>query len=740
MKKQWFAGVLSILFVLTLLPTLAFAAGTLELEVSSVTAANIAGEEVAVTVSAVSNSGYGAGAIGVTWDGSVLELKGVEYTEIAPDNGSEPITTPLNSGLYRIAFGDSQATEDFTGTGAFFTLVFQVAENATDGVYTITLDDPDVNDQTNDPVTVTAQPGTVTLETPTPKVLTAIEVTTPPEKLEYTEGETFDPAGMIVTATYDDDSTAEVTDYTTEPTEPLTVNDTEITITYTEGEATVTATVAITVNPIPTYTVTFDANGGEGEMESVADITGSYTLPANGFTPPEGQQFKAWAQDSADGAQYVPGTDVTIEADTVFFAIWEEIPADQKTITGIEVTTQPDKVEYIAGETFDPAGMIVTATYEDDSTAEITGYAISPSGELTTDVTEITITYTEGGVTVTATVAVTVKEAVAYTITFDANGGEVEVESAVTDAAGKLAELPTPTRSGSYRFDGWYTAASGGVEVTTDTVFSSDATIYALWSYVGGGGGGGYTAFRLTFNTNGGSSISSITGSYGKVIDLSPFVPTREGYDFDGWYSDSALTKQVTEIRLTSNIIVYAKWKAEAFENPFLDVREGAYYYDAVLWAAENGITSGTSANYFSPDWICTRAQMVTFLWRAAGSPAVTGSTPFVDVAYGSYYYDAVCWAYSHGVTIGTSATTFSPDMTVSRAQVVTLLYRYNGAPGMTGGMPFTDVSSGAYYYDAVLWAVKNGVTTGTGANRFTPNKDCTRAEIVVFLYRDANK
>ena len=169
----------------------------------------------------------------------------------------------------------------------------------------------------------------------------------------------------------------------------------------------------------------------------------------------------------------------------------------------------------------------------------------------------------------------------------------------------------------------------------------------------------------------------------------------------------------------------------------FDDVQPGAYYADAVAWAVEKGITAGTSATTFSPDTPCTRAQIVTFLWRAAGSPAMGGSNPFTDVASGNYYYDAVQWAVAQGITAGTSATTFSPDATCTRGQTVTFLYRYEKSPVVSGGNAFTDVPSDAYYTNAVQLAVNNGVTSGTSATTFSPNATCTRGQIVTFLYRD---
>ena len=171
--------------------------------------------------------------------------------------------------------------------------------------------------------------------------------------------------------------------------------------------------------------------------------------------------------------------------------------------------------------------------------------------------------------------------------------------------------------------------------------------------------------------------------------------------------------------------------------NPFVDVAGGTYYYDPVLWAVANGITSGVDATHFDPNGICTRAHAVTFLWRAAGQPEPkTMQMPFKDVKAGSYYEKAVRWAVEEGITNGTSTTTFSPDAHCTRAQIVTFLWRSKGSPKVVGVVdPFTDVAS-AYYTNAVFWAVKGGITNGTSATTFSPDANCTRGQIVTFLYR----
>lgn len=169
----------------------------------------------------------------------------------------------------------------------------------------------------------------------------------------------------------------------------------------------------------------------------------------------------------------------------------------------------------------------------------------------------------------------------------------------------------------------------------------------------------------------------------------------------------------------------------------FTDVSAGDYYYDAVLWAVENNITKGITADEFRPDAACTRGQTVTFLWRASGSPKATIANPFTDVKEGDYYYDAVLWAVEHNITNGVTADEFRPDATVTRAQTVTFLFRANGSP-VSSGSGFEDVASDAYYADAVSWAAENDITKGITDTAFVPQDNCTRGQIVTFLYRDA--
>ena len=264
----------------------------------------------------------------------------------------------------------------------------------------------------------------------------------------------------------------------------------------------------------------------------------------------------------------------------------------------------------------------------------------------------------------------------------------------------------------------------------------------------GTGTGTGATTYAITVKSakNGDVTASHKTASKGTAVTLT--VDPDKGYVLD---TLTVLDGKDKEIKLTekngkytftmpdSKVTVAATFKASAptGKNPFIDVPAGSYYEDAVVWAVEKGITSGTSAVTFDPNGICTRAQAVTFLWRAAGSPAPkTKVMPFTDVPAGSYYYDAVLWAMEQGITKGTSDTAFSPNATCTRAQIVTFLWRANGSPAVSGNSAFTDVASDAYYAAAVAWAEKNGVTGGIGNGLFGSGNNCTRAQIVTFLYR----
>ena len=278
----------------------------------------------------------------------------------------------------------------------------------------------------------------------------------------------------------------------------------------------------------------------------------------------------------------------------------------------------------------------------------------------------------------------------------------------------------------------------------TDTNYTTLTGEVELYHKSSSGGGWYDSYYTIKATAGAGGSISPSGNVSVREGRDQPFTITPDkGYavanvKIDGKSIGAVKSYTFENVSRTHTIeVVFMKANGNPQTGVFVDVATGSYYEDAVDWAVENGITQGTDDTHFSPDGICTRAQAVTFLWRTAGSPASKTSTmPFTDVPVGSYYYDAVLWAVENGITKGTSDTTFSPNMTCSRAQIVTFLWRSEKSPAAGTANPFADVKSTAYYADAVLWAVKENITKGTTSTTFSPNADCTRAQIVTFLWR----
>ena len=325
--------------------------------------------------------------------------------------------------------------------------------------------------------------------------------------------------------------------------------------------------------------------------------------------------------------------------------------------------------------------------------------------------------------------------------------GEYEAGETVTVYAG--------SRSG-YSFNGWTSSdvsITNAINATASFVMPDHAvTVTANWTKNSSGGGGGAYVPASYTNTavaakNGNVSVSPKSAVKGETVTVT--IAPDKGYTLE---TLTATDKNGKEIELTnkgdgkytfkmpaSKVTVEATFMDDnTMLNFFVDVPADAYYYDAVLWAVKEGITNGTSATTFSPGNPCTRAQMATFLWRAAGSPDPASKTcPFVDVAADAYYAKAVQWAYEQGITGGTSATTYSPDETCTRGQMATFLWRNTGSQApVNSANQFADVPADKYYATAVQWAYEQKITTGTGAMTFSPNDPCTRAQMVTFLYR----
>ena len=353
-----------------------------------------------------------------------------------------------------------------------------------------------------------------------------------------------------------------------------------------------------------------------------------------------------------------------------------------------------------------------------------------------------------GSVTKELTIKIADAEAAKYhNVTL--SGAGTGATGAGSHAAGTTVNIYAGTKSG-YTFNGW---TSDDVTVLSASSKNAsfvmppdkDVTVKANWVYNGGGSsGGGYTYYTIKATAGVNGSISP-TGnvSVREGRDQTFTITPNKGYAVAKVLIDSknvGAVKSYTFENVKKNHtieVVFMKASGNPQTGVFVDVPEGSYYEEAVNWAVEKGITTGTDATHFSPDGICTRAQAVTFLWRAAGSPAAKSAVmPFTDVKAGSYYYDAVLWAVENGITKGTSDTMFSPDATCSRAQIVTFLWRSQKSPAAGTANPFTDVKASAYYADAVLWAVKEDVTKGTTNTTFSPDANCTRAQIVTFIWR----
>ena len=336
----------------------------------------------------------------------------------------------------------------------------------------------------------------------------------------------------------------------------------------------------------------------------------------------------------------------------------------------------------------------------------------------------------------------------------DAAGSDGTVSSTEENSELEIT-LPTPTKEG-YTFLYWEakdgTQYKGGQKVKA-SVFQDLTAVWEKNTPVepdrpSGDSSDNERTYAIITEDDGNGSVTVSADEASAGTRITVTVKPDAGYELDELTvtdaknkdlkltkrSESTYTFHMADSKVTVEVSFARDGEAEKPGSLFDDVSANAYYADAVKWAVEQGITSGTSATTFSPDMSCTRAQIVTFLWRANGSPKADGANPFTDVSADAYYYDAVLWAVKEGITSGTTAATFSPDATVTRGQTVTFLYRAAGAPAVTGGS-FADVAADAYYAGAVAWAVKEGVTSGTSATTFSPDAPCTRGQIVTFLY-----
>ena len=482
--------------------------------------------------------------------------------------------------------------------------------------------------------------------------------------------------------------------------------------------------------------VTLDLNGGKlgGSSDAIHIIVkngSEFTAPAsNGLTRPDGNTGSYFMWLDGNGTSYAPGASV---------------PADVTTLT----------VQWTA-----PTYTVTLHTNGGTiNSGNVTSYTYGVGATLPTDVTRTGYTckgwydnenLTGSPVTAISNTETGNKEYWAkweinqYTITYDLAGGTVEGNPDTYTVEMDTFTLNTPTRPG-YTFTGWSGTGLDGENNMTVTIpkgSTGDRIYTAHWRYNGGGHSYSYYTIKATAGT-GGSISPSGNVSVREGRDQTFTITPDKGYavanvKIDGKSIGAVKSYTFENVSRTHTIeVIFMKANGNPQTGVFVDVATGSYYEDAVDWAVENGITKGTDDTHFSPDGICTRAQAVTFLWRTAGSPKPeTRAMPFTDVPVGSYYYDAVLWAVENGITKGTSETRFSPNMTCSRAQIVTFLWRSEKSPAAGTANPFADVKSTAYYADAVLWAVKENITRGTTNTTFSPDADCTRSQIVTFLWR----
>lgn len=344
-----------------------------------------------------------------------------------------------------------------------------------------------------------------------------------------------------------------------------------------------------------------------------------------------------------------------------------------------------------------------------------------------------------------------------YTLTVELNGGSGATAGGEY-AEGAVININAGSRS-NYHFDGWTTSNGGSFSdassaSTTFTMPAANTTITANWKYNGGGGTGGSTTdyYRLTFETNGGSAIASIRRAEYTTVDLSGYKPTREGYDFTGWYADKGLTDKITSIRLTRNTTVYAGWEEKkenpstGFENPFTDVSENDWFYDDVMFVLANDLMVGTSDNTFDPYGTTTRAMVATTIWRMEGKPEPEGDNPFTDVKNGEWYTDAIVWANENGIAVGYGNNLFGTNDPVTREQLAAFFYRYAEYKGydteITGSLDrFADKDDiSEWAQEAMAWAVGYGIFEGRDNGMLDPQGNATRAEFAAMLHRFCEK
>ena len=479
-----------------------------------------------------------------------------------------------------------------------------------------------------------------------------------------------------------------------------------------------------------------------GENAPIATDTDKYTLTADDI----GRTITAMVKSSKELGSITAVTKVVEKADgpaaPAAFTLGFALNEDQKTFTA--TIPEVENAEY----SFDGKQYSAVNTKTDCApNTEYTGYVRIPGTDTQKTSAVTSSTQTAPKLTVVAPV-------------FKPDGTTsfrgtqtVEISCATPGASIYYTTDGTmPTSSG--------TAYSGAISLTSTTTIKAiavkadmnDSAVAAVTftrrSSSGGGGGGGFSAPSYSVSVDdvkhGAVTVSPKSASKGDSVTIT--AAPNKGYELSGI---KVIDQNGREVKLTDKgsgkytftmpvgkVTIKADFTAQTVDSVFADVSADAYYYEAVKWAADKGITGGIGDSLFAPNQSCTRAQIVTFLWRAAGSPEPKQLSTFGDVPADAYYAKAVAWAVENGITDGTSDTTFAPGTICTRAQGVTFLSRAAGSPAVSGSAAFTDVPADAYYADAAVWAEQKGITDGIGNGLFGPHNNCTRAQIVTFLYR----
>ena len=495
--------------------------------------------------------------------------------------------------------------------------------------------------------------------------------------------------------------------------------------------------------------VTLDLGGGKlgGSSDAIHIIVkngSTFTAPASdGLTRPDGNtgSYFMWLDDN--GNSYAPGA--SVPADVTELTVQWTAPTYTVTLNACDGTINSGNVTsytYGVGATLPTdvtrTGYTFKGWYDNES---LTGSSVTAIGDTETGNKEYWAKW----------------EINQYTITYDLAGGTVEGNPDTYTVEMDTFTLKNPTRPG-YTFTGWSGTGLDGENNMTVTIpkgSTGERRYTAHWRY-NGGSSGGSSSYPITVPSkteNGTVTVSPKSASAGSTVTIT--VKPDSGYVLE---TISVTDKNGNDLKLTdkgngkytftmpaSKVEIKATFMEDnSVLNFFYDVPNDAYYYEAVKWAAENGITGGVGNSLFAPNQPCTRAQIVTFLWRAAGSPVVNYLMPFTDVDEGAYYAEAVRWAVSTGIVTGQTETTFGTDSVCTRAQAAAMIYRCAQAQGkgFTGAwmfhLPFTDVPEWAY--ESVAWCYMNSVTTGVSETSFAPGNDCTRAQIVTFLWRAFGK